>query len=153
MIDIGKQAPSFNLPNAKKELVSLDSFKGKKVVLAFFPGAFTGVCEKEMCTLRDAMAEFNNLSATVVGIAVDSPFALGGFAAKNNLSFPLLSDYARTTVKAYGIELNDFAGLPGYTASKRAVFVLDKEGVVRWNWVGPNPGVEPPYEEIKKALA
>ncbi|MFO0724428.1 MAG: redoxin domain-containing protein [Myxococcota bacterium] len=153
MIDVGKTAPNFSLLNTKRELVTLESMRGKQVVLAFFPAAFTGVCEKEMCALRDSMAELNGLNAQVVGIAVDAPFSLAAFATKNNLSFPVLSDYTRSTVKAYGIELPDFAGMTGYTASKRAVFVLDKDGVVRWNWVGPNPGVEPPYEEIKKALA
>jgi peroxiredoxin len=98
------------------------------------------------------MARFNELNAQVVGISVDSPFANKAFASQNNLQFPLLSDFARSTVKAYGIVLDDFAGLTGYSAAKRSVFVLDKEGVVRYSWISDNPGVEPNYDEITKAV-
>jgi peroxiredoxin len=152
MVDVGNQAPGFNLINNKREQVSLDSLKGKNVVLAFFPAAFTGVCEKELCTFRDSLAALNDMNATVLGVSVDSPFANNAFAEKNQLNFPLLSDYARTAVKAYGVELNDFAKMPGYTASQRAVFVVDKDGTVRYKWVGPNPGVEPNYDEVRKAV-
>jgi peroxiredoxin len=152
MLNTGSKAPSFTLPNTKKEPVSLDSMKGKKVVLAFFPGAFTGVCTKEMCAFRDSLAAFNGMDAQVVGISVDAPFSNGGFAEKNGLTFPLLSDYTRSTIKAYDLVHEDFAGLTGYTASKRAVFVLDKEGMVRYAWVAPNPGTEPNYDEVKKAV-
>jgi peroxiredoxin len=152
MLATGTKAPGFSLPNTKKEQVSLDSCKGKKVVLAFFPAAFTGVCTKEMCTFRDSLAALNSVDATVLGISVDAPFSNGAFAEKNNLNFPLLSDYKREVVRAYGVALDDFAGLTGYTAAKRSVFVLDKEGVVRYAWVGPNPGVEPNYDEVKQAV-
>src|SRR5262249_40585328 len=127
MINAGTPAPSFKLHNTKKEEVSLDSMKGKNVVLLFFPAAFTGVCTKEMCNFRDSLAQFNSLNAQVLGISVDSPFSNGAFAEKNNLNFPLLSDYTRDTVKKYGVALDDFAGMKGYTASRRAVYVLDKE--------------------------
>jgi glutaredoxin-dependent peroxiredoxin len=153
MVDVGNQAPSFTLTNTKRESVSLESFRGKKVVLAFYPGAFTGVCEKELCTFRDSLEAFNGMNAVVLGISVDSPFSNGAFAEKTKVTFPLLSDYARKTVRDYGVELNDFAKLPGYTAAQRAVFVLDKDGVVRYKWVAPNPGVEPSYDEVKKAVA
>lgn len=152
MINIGTQAPAFALLNVKRETVTLDSMKGKKVVVAFFPAAFTGVCTKELCAFRDSLAALNTLDASVVAISVDAPFSNGAFAEKNNLNFPVLSDYTRSTVKAYDVELPDFANMPGYTASKRAVFVLDREGVVRYAWVGPNPGVEPDYEAVKKAV-
>jgi peroxiredoxin len=99
------------------------------------------------------MARFNELNAQVVGISVDSPFANKGFAAQNNIQFPLLSDHSRSVVSRYGIVLQDFAGLTGYTVAKRSVFVLDKEGVIRYAWVSDNPGVEPDYEEVTKALS
>jgi len=149
---VGDKAPAFTLMDTEKKPRSLAEFLGKKTVLAFFPGAFTGVCTKEMCTLRDSMSNFNSMNAQVVGISVDSPFANKGFATQNNLQFPLLSDYNRDIVKLYGIELNNFAGLQGYIAAKRAVFVLDKVGIVRYAWISDNPGVEPVYEEISKAL-
>lgn len=153
MVSIGDKAPAFTLVNHKREPVSLESFHGKKVVLAFFPAAFTGVCEKELCAFRDSLAELNQVDGTVLGIAVDAPFANAAFADKTKLNFPILSDYARTAVKAYGVEHADFAGLTGYTAAKRSVFVVDREGVVRYAWVAPNPGVEPDYAEVKNAVS
>ena len=149
---VGQTAPDFSLPNTKRESVTLSELRGKKVVLAFFPAAFTGVCQKELCTFQDSLAELNDANATVLGISVDAPFSNGAFASQNGVEFDILSDYARTAVAAYGIELNDFAGMPGYTASKRAVFVVNEEGQVTYEWVGPNPGVEPDYAAVKAAL-
>ncbi len=153
MLDVGTKAPDFTLFKNRTDKVSLAEQRGKKVVLAFFPAAFTSVCEKELCTFRDSLAELNGLDATVLGISVDGPFSNVAFAEKNKLTFPVLSDYSRETVRAYDVALDDFAGLPGYTASKRAVYVVDGEGTIRYAWVGPNPGVEPDYEAVKKAVA
>ncbi len=149
---VGDNAPGFTLIDTERKPRSLSEFLGKKTVLAFFPGAFTGVCTKEMCTFRDSMSKLNGMNAQVVGISVDSPFANKAFAAQNNLQFPVLSDFDRQTVKKYGIELKDFAGLKGYTAAKRAVFVVDNAGVVRYSWITDDPGVEPKYDEVTKAV-
>jgi glutaredoxin-dependent peroxiredoxin len=148
----GSVAPEFTLYDSEKKLRSLSEFRGKKVVLAFYPGAFTGVCTKELCSFRDSISKFNELNAQVVGISVDSPFANKAFASQNNLQFPLLSDYTRETCKQYGGVHEDFAGIKGYSASKRAVFVLDTKGIVLYHWISENPGVEPPYDDISKAL-
>jgi peroxiredoxin len=152
-LKIGDKAPDFTLPDTDKKPRSLNEFLGKKVVLVFFPGAFTGVCTKEMCAIRDSLAKLNGLNAHVVGISVDSPFANKGFAAHNNLSFPLLSDYNRETALTYVGVYQDFGGLKGYTAAKRSVFVLDRNGVVRYVWVTEDPAVEPPYDEVTKVLS
>jgi len=106
-----------------------------------------------MCAFRDSIAAFNTMNAQVVAISVDSPFANKGFADHNRLTFPLLSDYKKELIARYGIVQNDFAGLSGLTTAKRAVFVLDAKGVVTYAWITDNPGVEPPYEEVKKAVA
>lgn len=152
-VQVGQAAPSFSLVDTDRKARTLDEFKGSKTVLVFYPGAFTGVCTKEMCTFRDSMSRFNEVSAKVVGISVDAPFANKAFAAQHQLEFPLLSDYNRETVKAYGIALDNFAGLPGYLACQRAVFALDKGGVVRYVEVTANPGVEPNYDALVAALA
>ena len=152
-IKIGEKAPSFTLSDMEKKPRSLQEFFGKNSVLAFFPGAFTGTCTKELCTLRDSMSNFNSLDAQVIGISVDGPFANKAFATHNNLQFPLLSDYSREVTKLYGLAHDDFAGLKGYTAAKRSIFIIDKTGIVRYTWVSENPGVEPNYEEIAKALS
>ncbi len=107
---------------------------------------------KELCTFRDAMSNFNDLQAKVVGISVDSPFANKAFAVQNNLQFPLLSDYTREVSKQYGGVHEDFAGMKGYSASKRAVFIVEANGNVKYVWVSENPGVEPDYNTITQAL-
>lgn len=150
---VGSAAPDFTLIDHTRKPVTLSSLRGKKVILAFYPAAFTGVCEKELCAFRDALASLNDANATVLGISVDAPFANAAFAAKTGATFPLLSDYTRSTVNAYSVALPDFAGLVGYVASKRAVFVVSEEGTITYEWVGPNPGVEPDYEAVKKAVA
>jgi peroxiredoxin len=98
------------------------------------------------------LADLNNANATVLGISVDAPFANAAFAEKNALNFALLSDYSRAAVNAYGVAHNDFAGMPGYTAAKRSVFVVNEEGTVTYEWIAPNPGVEPDYEAVAAAV-
>jgi peroxiredoxin len=150
---VGAKAPDFSLYDTEKKIRSLSEFRGKKTVLAFYPGAFTGVCTKEFCSFRDALANLNALNAQVVGISVDSPFSNQAFAAQNKLTFPLLSDFGLQVTKGYGGIHDAFAGVKGYAAAKRAVYVLDGNGVVKYAWVSENPGVEPNYEEINRILA
>jgi glutaredoxin-dependent peroxiredoxin len=152
VIAVNSAAPSFSLFDTKRERVTLDSFRGQKVVLAFFPAAFTGVCTTEMCTLRDSLSRLNKLGAAVVAISVDAPFTNAAFAQENALSFSVLSDYSRETVRAYGVAHDDFANLPGYTVAKRSVFIVDAEGRVDYAWCAPNPGVEPDYADLEAAL-
>ena len=152
-VKVGERAPDFELFDQDRKLRRLSEFKGKKVVLAFFPGAFTSVCTKEMCTFRDGMAEFNKLDATVIGISVNDPFTLKAFAEQNNLNFVFLSDYTREVSRKYGGVHEDFIGMKGYSVAKRAVFILDRDLVVRYAWVSDDPLKEPDYEEIKRELA
>jgi peroxiredoxin len=151
-VEIGQKPPDFQLPDQNRSQRSLKEFLGKKTVLAFFPGAFTGVCTKEMCTFRDSMQLLTNVQGQVVGISVNDPFTNKAFAETNRLQFPILGDYTRETVRKYDVFHNDFAGLKGYTAAKRAVFILDEKGIVRYKWVSEDPGKEPNYEEIRQAL-
>ncbi|MGB1277918.1 MAG: redoxin domain-containing protein [Nannocystaceae bacterium] len=153
MLETGNLAPDFTLPNTAREAVTLSGLRGKTVVVAFFPAAFTGVCEKELCTFRDNLDSLNSVNATVLGICVDAPFSNAAFAKQNNLNFPILSDYARTATAAYDVAHDDFAGMTGYTAAKRSVFVVDGEGKLAYTWVAPNPGVEPNYDEVKAVVA
>lgn len=150
---VGATAPAFSLFDHARQPVTLEGLRGSKVVIAFFPAAFTGVCEKELCTFRDSLADLNSLNAKVLGISVDAPFSNAAFANKNGINFPILSDYARAAVNAYGVAHDDFAGMPGYTAAKRSVFIVDESGTVTYAWIAPNPGVEPDYAAVKSALA
>ncbi len=153
MPSVNDKAPDFTLLDTGRQAVSLKDYEGKQLVIAFFPAAFTGVCEKELCTFQGDLAGLQDLNADVVAICVDSPFANKAFAAKTGATFPILSDYAREAVTAYGVALNDFAGMAGYTASERAVFIVNEQGGVAYKWVGEHPGLEPNYDEIKAALA
>ena len=148
MSNLNEIAPDFNLKNTEKNDIALSSFKGKTVVLAFYPGAFTGVCDTEMCSLRDSMNSFNDLNTTVLGISVDSPWANAEFAKKYEINFNLLSDYNRDVSKAYDMIFNGLGGLKGYECSNRGVLIIDGEGLIQYRWVAENPGVEPNYSEI-----
>ena len=152
-VSVGAAAPDFTLFSGKGETVTLSELKGKKVVLAFFPAAFTGVCKKELCTFQDSLAQLNGLNATVLGISVDNLFSNLAFKNQNDIAFPVLSDYARHATQSYGVALDDFVGMPGYTVAKRAVFVVDTAGNIAYSWVGPNPGVEPDYAEVQQAVS
>ena len=150
--EVGQKAPDFTLFDSAKQPTKLSDSKGKNVILAFYPGAFTGVCTTEMCTFRDRFDSLNSMNAQVLGVSVDGIFAQKAFSDANNLNFPLLSDFNRETVEAYGVALPNFAGMEGYTASERAVFVIDKNGVIRFKWIGENPGVEPDYDEVQRQV-
>lgn len=150
--EVGQKAPQFILVNTDLKATSLSDFAGKNVVLAFYPAAFTGVCQKELCTFRDALNDFTSTKTAVVGVSVDSPFANKEFAAKNGLNFPLLSDITRDVIKQYDVVFNDLAGVKGFTVAKRAVFVIDRQGMIRYKWVAPEPKVEPNYAEVTAAV-
>ena len=151
-IKVGDKAPDFTLPDTDKKSRSLKEFLGKKIVLAFFVGAFTSTCTKEMCEFRDSMSRLIDLNAQVIGISVNDPFSNKAFSEKNRLPFPILSDYKREVTRTYELELPNFAGLDGYTVAKRSIFVIDSEGTVRYVWISDNPAVEPNYQEIQKVL-
>ncbi len=151
-IKVGVKAPDFILLDTEMKMRRLSEFYGQKVVLAFFVGAFTSTCTIEMCAFRDSMSRLIDLKAQVVGISVNDPFSNKGFAEKNRLPFPILSDYKREVIKTYGLEYMNFAGLSGYTVAKRSIFILDKDGVVRYVWVSEDPAVEPNYDAIQKKL-
>ena len=149
--DVGSKAPDFSLMNQDREAVTLSQLKGKPVVLAFFPAAFSGVCQKELCTFRDSMAELNRANAQVFGISVDTFFALKAFQDQQKLNFPLLSDFNKEVIRDYGVFNEDMIGLKGI--AKRAVFVLDKDGVVRHREVLEDARNEPDYKKVLDSVA
>ena len=106
-IKVGDKASDFALPDTELKTRSLKEFRGHKVVLAFFVGAFTSVCTKEMCALKDSMARLTYLKAQVTGVSVNDPCSNKAFAEKNRLPFPIISDFNRQAIKAYGVESLD----------------------------------------------
>jgi peroxiredoxin len=151
-LKIGDKAPNFTLTDTDLKKRSLSEFLGSKMVLAFFVGSFTSVCTKEMCTFRDSMARLSALKAQVIGIAVTDPFSNKAFAEKNFLTFPILSDHNRKVIRAFGVEMPDFAGIKGYSAAKRAIFILDSKGLIRYIWMTEDPTIEPDYSAIEVFL-
>ena len=147
---IGESAPNFTLKNTEKTDVSLSDYKGKTVILAFFPGAFTGVCDTEMCSFQDNFSKLSESNAAVIGISVDSPWANAEFASKYNLEFELLSDLDREVVDAYDAKFVGLGGIEGYVSANRVVIVIDENGIIKHRWVAENPGIEPDYDAIIK---
>jgi len=137
--------------NQDREPVTLSQLKGKPVVLAFFPAAFSGVCQKELCTFRDSMGALNHASAQVFGISVDTFFALKAFQDQQKLNFSLLSDFNKEVIRDYGVFNEDMIGLKGI--AKRAVFVVDKDGVVRYREVLEDARNEPDYKKVLDSVA
>jgi glutaredoxin-dependent peroxiredoxin len=154
MLRVGDRAPQFSLYDTDLKQRKLSEFltRGQKTVFAFYPGAFTGVCTKEMCEFRDMYGELQKLNAKVVGISVDPPFANKAFAEKHGLTFPLLSDYDRKVITKYGVVWKDLGGMKGYDGANRAVFVVNGSGKIEYKWVGENPGKYPDFDAIRKAL-
>ena len=147
---IGESAPNFTLKNTEKTDVSLSDYKGKTVILAFYPGAFTGVCDTEMCSFQDNFSRVSEANAAVIGISVDSPWANAEFASKYNLEFELLSDLDREVVEAYDAKFVGLGGIEGYVSANRVVIVIDENGIIKHRWVAENPGIEPDYDAIIK---
>lgn len=151
-VTVGAKAPDFTLHNQDREEVTLSKALAKgPVVLAFMPAAFSGVCTTEMCTFRDSASELNKVSAQVFGVTVDTFFALKAWAEKDNLTYPLLSDFNKEVIRAYGVVNPDMIGLKDI--AKRAVFVIDQSGIVRHAEVLEDARNEPSYDKVKQALA
>jgi len=150
-VDVGSKAPDFTLTNQDRQPVTLSGLRGKPVVLAFFPAAFSSVCQKELCTFRDSMGRLGQANAQVLGISVDTFFTLKAFQDQQKLPFPLLSDFNKQAIRDYGVFNEDMIGLKGI--ARRAVFVIDKDGVVRHREVLEDARNEPNYDAVFSALA
>ena len=150
-VDVGSPAPDFTLPDQDRQPVTLSALRGRPVVLAFFPGAFSGTCTKELCTIRDDMKALDAAKAQVLGISVDTFFVQKAFHDQQKFTFPLLSDFNKDVIRLYGVFNEDMIGLKGI--AKRAVFVLDKDGVVRYREVLEDARNEPDYPRVYSALA
>jgi glutaredoxin-dependent peroxiredoxin len=151
VIQVGQQAPDFTLYDSDKQKVALSDYKGKNVLLLFYPQAFTGTCTKELCSTRDNIALYNQANAQVFGISVDSIFTLAKFKEEQHLNFPLLSDFNKTTSTAYGSLYDNFV-FDMHGVSKRSAFVLDKQGVVRYAEVLETATDLPDFSAIQKTL-
>lgn len=151
-IEIGQKAPDFTLHDSDKNKVSLSDLKGQNVLLLFFPQAFTGVCTKELCGVRDNIALYNNANAKVLGISVDSVFTLNKFKEEQQYNFPLLSDFNKEVSTLFDSIYTDWI-LDMKGVSKRSAILIDKEGIIRYAEVLDNAGEVPNFEKIQELLA
>jgi peroxiredoxin len=151
-ISINQPAPDFTLFNTEKQAITLSSLRGHKVVLLFFPAAFSGGCTKELCSVRDDMASYNHVNAKVIGISTDTLFTLAKFKEDQGYNFELLADYNKEVSQLYGCSYDEFVfGMKGN--SKRSAFVIDENGVVKYAQVNDSAGDMPDFDQIKAALA
>lgn len=149
---IGQKAFDFTLFNTNKKEVSLHDFRGKNLVILFFPMAFTSVCTAELCEMRDNIATYAKLNADIVGISVDSPFTLAKFRDEQQLPFDLLSDFNKEVSQAYESYYETFAmNMKG--VSKRSAFVVDSEGVIQYAEVLESAGDTPSFQAIQETLS
>lgn len=151
-ITVGQMAPDFSLFNTEKKEIKLSDLKGKKVIIHFYPQAFTGTCTTQLCTMRDNMNYYTNLNAVVLGISVDSIFTLAKFKEVESYNFDLLSDFNKEVSALYGsIYDNWILNMKG--VSKRAAFVIDEEGIVKYAEVLESAGDLPDFSKIEAAVA
>ena len=141
ILPAGAPAPDFALHATPDQLVSLSDFRGKAVILAFYPADWSPVCGDQMALYNEILPEFHRMGAEMIGISVDGAWCHAAFAAARKLHFPLLSDFEPkgAVARAYG------AYRDGDGHSERALFVIDGEGVIRWSYcspVGVNPGAD-----------
>ena len=150
-IEVGEQAPDFTLYSSDKQKVSLSDYKGKNVLLLFFPLAFTSTCTRELCGVRDSIGVYNRLNAEVFGISVDSLHTLAKYKEEQQLNFPLLSDFNKEVSEKYGSLYTSF-GYDMKGVSKRSAFLIDKAGIVKYAQVLENASDIPNFEEINRTL-
>jgi len=150
-LQIGQAAPDFTLYNSDKKQVSLNEYRGNNVLLLFFPFAFSSVCTAELCAVRDNINRYNAVQAKVFGISVDSLYTLAKFKAEQNLNFILLSDFNKEVSYAYQAYYETFSyGMKG--VSKRAAFIVDKAGLLKYVEVLENSSEQPKFDSITRKL-
>ncbi len=152
-VSVGDIAPDFTLYNSDKTPTSLSDLKGKNVVLLFFPLAFSSVCTAELCAVRDNLSIYNKANAAVLGISIDSVFVLKEFAEDQQINFSLLSDFNKEVSAGYGVLYDTFPAFEMKGVSKRAAFVVDKEGIIQHSEICASPGDQPDFDAILSVLS
>lgn len=146
------QAPDFSLTHTigSKPVALSETLKGGPVVLLFFPLAFSGVCTAELCQMAEDYDRWREVGANVLGISTDSPFVNARFAKETNVQFPLLSDFNRDVMTAYGVRNDDFFGMKG--VAHRSAFVIDTDGTIAYAWMNEDSDILPPFDEVFDAV-
>src|SRR4051812_3131467 len=143
---VGDQAPDFTLPSTSGDKVTLSALRGKPVLLAFFPLAFSGTCTAELCEMRDDHDQFEGRGVTVLPISVDHTYSLKEYKAKHEMKVDLLSDFKREVSRRYGVLIEE------KSYANRAYFLIDSAGVIRWVHVEEHPGLKRANAELLLAI-
>lgn len=143
---VGQQAPDFTLPSTSGDKITLSALRGKPVLLAFFPLAFSPTCTEELCEMRDHNDLFAERGATVLPISVDHTYSLKEYKAKYDLKTDLLSDFKRDVSRLYGVLLED------RYYSNRAYFLIDRDGTIRWEHIEASAGQRRSDAEILEQI-
>lgn len=149
-LKLGMNAPDFSLPDGNGKTVSLSDFKGKKVVLYFYPKDMTSGCTKEACSFQENLGAIKKKGAVVIGVSADSPTMHQKFAAKYDLSFPLVSDEKKELIKKYGVWQEKSMYGKKYMGIVRTTFIIDEQG--RISHIFPKVKVEGHAEEVLAEL-
>lgn len=151
-LHVGNQAPQFILYNTEKKQISLNDYKGKTLIILFFPFAFTGVCTEELCNINNEFSYYTKMGAEILGISVDSPFTLAKFREELDLTFELLSDFNKEVCQMYSSYYDEFVfNLKG--VAKRSVFVVDAQGIIRYIEIKDDAGELPNFQAIQKIIS
>lgn len=154
MLEQGDTAPTFLATRGTRDHEPFDledTIGSGSTVLAFFPGAFTPPCTNEMVALQERLDEFQAAGATIFGVSADSPFSQGAFREEHGIEFDLISDMAGEAIREYDLDI-DIEELGLYGIANRAVFVIDEDARVRYNWIADDPTNEPDYDEVLDAV-
>lgn len=146
----GDDAPTFTATVGTSDHESFDladHIGDGPIVLATFPGAFTPPCTNEMVAFQERLGDIEDAGATILGLSADSPFSQGAFKEEHGIEFDLISDMGGDAIRAYGLEI-DIEDLGLHSIANRAVFVIDNDGTIVYEWVADDPTNEPDYEEI-----
>lgn len=150
-MNTGEIVPDFSLISSEGIEISLSSLiKNKKILLIFFPLAFSSVCTEELCSIRDNMKLYNSLNTTVAAISVDSFFTLKEFKKANNLNFTLLSDFNKVVSAKFGVLNDDYFGMKG--VSKRAAFIINQNQKLEYTEILEDSGKLPDFTAIRNHL-
>lgn len=151
MLTIGSKVPSFAVVDSEKQPFTNETIAGKRTLILFFPAAFTGVCTKELCSVRDDIARYNQLNANIVGVSTDTLFTLAKYKEEQGLNFTLASDYNKEMCGAFGAQYDDFVfGMKG--TARRAAFIIDTDGTVQYAEMLESAGDLPNFDAIKSTL-
>lgn len=150
-LNIGDKAPAFNTYDSEKQPLNSESLKGQKILLLFFPAAFTSTCTTELCAMRDDIARYNNLKVKIIGMSTDSVYVLKKYKEDQQLNFILASDYNKDISSAFDSIYDTFNfGMKG--VSKRSAFIIDENGIIQYAEVLENSSHVPNFEVINAQL-